>query len=338
MTALRREFPDSRRPPPGTKRISIAMCTYNGEVFLRDQLDSFLGQTRLPDELVVCDDQSGDRTVEIIKEFAKSAPFTVRLYVNDINLGPTKNFERAIDLTTGDIVVLASWDDVWMPQKLERTEAALTNSEHIGLVLTDAELVDRDLKPLHKTLWEVRRFSLVDRLLVSRGRTERLLRKNIGATYGTTMAFKSTYKSAILPIPAGVLEDAWIALVVVGMAEVALIPEPLVRYRQHGANISGSARAGFLTQLNVARSNRPETFLARAERLRLAARRLQSVPTRSDRFCRHLHKGEKHMLFRASLPESHLARSPLILWQFLMGGYRRYSDGWRSAAGDLFLR
>ena len=79
-------------------KISIALCTYNGEQFLREQLESFTCQRRLPDELIVSDDRSTDGTVSIVERFASQAPFPVALVVNDENLGSTRNFEKAISI------------------------------------------------------------------------------------------------------------------------------------------------------------------------------------------------------------------------------------------------
>ncbi len=85
-------------------KISIALCPYNGEKFLIGQANSFLTQTRLPDEVVVCDDCSRDKTVKIIRDFAARAPFPMRLYANEINLRSTKNFEKAIFLCESNII------------------------------------------------------------------------------------------------------------------------------------------------------------------------------------------------------------------------------------------
>ena len=96
-----------------TPRLSIAMCTYNGARFLSEQLESIAVQTRLPDELIVCDDRSTDGSVEIIRNFALHAPFEIRLEINTNNLGSTKNFEKAIGLCKGEIIALADQDDVF---------------------------------------------------------------------------------------------------------------------------------------------------------------------------------------------------------------------------------
>src|SRR5882724_11959920 len=95
------------------QRISVAMCTYNGAGFLSEQLESIAAQTRLPDELVICDDRSTDESVEIVRNFARHTPFSVRLEMNEENLGSTKNFEKSIGLCQGEIIALADQDDVW---------------------------------------------------------------------------------------------------------------------------------------------------------------------------------------------------------------------------------
>jgi glycosyltransferase involved in cell wall biosynthesis len=102
------------------QRLSVALCTYNGTQYLQEQLDSIAAQTKLPDELVICDDRSSDNTVEIIKLFSSKVSFPVHLHINEINLRTIKNFEKAISLCTGDIIVLSDQDDVWKPCKTER--------------------------------------------------------------------------------------------------------------------------------------------------------------------------------------------------------------------------
>ena len=94
--------------------ISVAMCTYNGGKYLREQLISIAKQARLPDELIVCDDVSNDATLQILNEFQKMAPFPIRIHRNGVRLGVTKNFEQAIALCNGDIIALSDQDDVWM--------------------------------------------------------------------------------------------------------------------------------------------------------------------------------------------------------------------------------
>ncbi len=123
-------------------KISVALCTYNGERFLGRQLASMQQQTRLPDELVVCDDCSTDSTIEILNGFAASSPFPVRITRNDQNLGFVANFERAIRLCEGNLIALSDQDDIWYPTRLERSLQEFTAHPELGLVFSDADVID----------------------------------------------------------------------------------------------------------------------------------------------------------------------------------------------------
>lgn len=99
------------------KRVSVAMATYNGEKYLKEQLDSLYSQTVVPDEIVVCDDCSNDRTIDILEEYHQKKG--LKYYINSSNLGVNKNFEKAIRLCTSDYVAICDQDDIWFPKKIE---------------------------------------------------------------------------------------------------------------------------------------------------------------------------------------------------------------------------
>ena len=101
------------------KTVDVVMCTYNGEKFLREQLDSIVGQTYPIHRLIVQDDGSTDSTVEIVREYAARHPF-IELYVNGRNLGFHLNFKTAVMRATADFVAIADQDDVWFADKIER--------------------------------------------------------------------------------------------------------------------------------------------------------------------------------------------------------------------------
>ncbi len=222
-------------------KISVAMCTYDGERFLREQLASIAAQERAPDELVVCDDRSSDSTCDIVKEFAASSPFAVRLHVNEQNLGSTKNFERAISLCEGDIIALSDQDDVWLPSKLRRIEERFLKEPGAGLVFTDAEVVDENLRPLGYRLWESVGFDQAHQRLVREGRALDVLLPGWTVT-GATLAFRAGFKGLVLEIPGdlALIHDGWIALMIASVAEVSFIEEPLVKYRQHSRQQIGA--------------------------------------------------------------------------------------------------
>ena len=129
-------------------KISVAMCTYNGARFVGEQLESIAAQTRPPDELVVCDDCSEDTTSQIVRDFATATPFPVQLVVNESIHGSTRNFEKAISLCSGDVIALSDQDDVWRNHKLATIERCFSEDARIGLVFSDAEVVDERLNTL----------------------------------------------------------------------------------------------------------------------------------------------------------------------------------------------
>jgi len=110
------------------------LCTYNGELYLREQLESIFKQTRLPDEIIVCDDCSVDSTLKILDEFRKIFPVPFKIYVSKKTLGVSKNFERAISLCTGDIIVLSDQDDVWMPETIKKVIEVFNNNKDCSYV------------------------------------------------------------------------------------------------------------------------------------------------------------------------------------------------------------
>ena len=129
-------------------KFSVAMATYNGERYLREQLESVARQTLPPFELVVCDDGSADSTLRILDEFARSAPFPVHVHRNQRNLGYGDNFLRAISLCRGEWIALCDQDDVWLDHKLERCVEVLAGHSGVDLLSHSADQVDEELRPL----------------------------------------------------------------------------------------------------------------------------------------------------------------------------------------------
>ena len=99
-------------------KVSVFLCTFNGEKFLPEQLSSVSAQTRLPDELIAIDDSSSDDTMSILHDFAAKSTFPVQVLRNEHNLGVTANFARAVSACSGDFIVPCDQDDIWLPNKL----------------------------------------------------------------------------------------------------------------------------------------------------------------------------------------------------------------------------
>lgn len=326
-----------------TNTFSVAMCTYNGSRYLSAQLESIATQTRLPNELVVCDDGSSDDTVDILKRFSTTAPFPVRIEVNQINLGSTKNFEKAIGLCTSELIALADQDDVWLDRKLEAMEREFQSKPQVGIVFSDAELVDENLKPLGIRLWRRIGFDEEKRCELTSGRALNVLLPGWTVT-GATMAFRLKFRTLALPIPDDVpmIHDGWIAAVIAMVADISFIEDPLVSYRQHekqqiGAPKPMSTQApagmeGLRDAMN--RMNPYDRMISVAEKIRCR------LVERSQTFdcttaLRNLNEHICHFQTRSRLPENKLKRLPVVLKELASRRYHLYSNGLPSAMKDL---
>ena len=318
------------------------MCTYNGSRYLSAQLDSISTQSRLPDELVICDDGSADDTVSIIERFAGSAPFAVRLEVNDTNLGSTKNFEKAIQGCKGDLIALADQDDVWLPRKLELLELEFQSSPNVGLVFSDAEVVDDDLRPLGQRLWRSIGFDEAARRKLRTDRRMEVLLPGWTVT-GATMAFRSRFRALVVPIPDNfpLIHDAWIAAMVGAVADLAFIEDPLVLYRQHSQQQIGAPKASTITQTKkpdlrqaMNRTNAYDQLIRVGEQV--SARLMNHSQTfQCSEALRKLDSHISHLRTRERLPKNKLRRVPGVSRELLALRYHRYSNGFSSAVKDL---
>lgn len=319
--------------------VSVAMCTYNGSAHLAGQLQSIAAQNRLPDELVVCDDASTDDTAAIVREFAARAPFSVRLEVNRQNLGCTQNFAKAVGLCRGQLILLADQDDLWMPQKVRRLAEVLSGRRACAFAFSDAQLVDGHARPLGYNLWESLPFTPADQARFNAGHGfDLLLRRNV--VTGTTMAFRAEYREMLLPVPSGWVHDGWFALLLSALGKGRAVAEPLVQYRQHGAQQIGARPETPFDKYRRRKRQGPALYGTTAENYAAALERLRSLadhlPDRS--VLASLDRKVEHWRTRARMRIDRPWRLPIIARELLHGGYDRYSSGWRSAAEDILLR
>ena len=205
-------------------RVSIAMTTFNGAEHLQEQLDSFLHQSRLPDELVVCDDGSTDETVEILSAFKEQAPFIVQVVVNSRNLGFTKNFEKAMRLCSGDVIFLSDQDDVWYSTKIATILAALESDTSAMLIVHDGKLVDSNLVWLGAT---------------KLGQVMRGFGSPASLVMGGLTAYTARLGRLALPIPDGMAgHDQWLHLIARHLGSRRVVPDVLQLIRRHENNTS----------------------------------------------------------------------------------------------------
>jgi glycosyltransferase involved in cell wall biosynthesis len=316
--------------------ISVAMCTYNGSRYLAEQLASIRNQTRLPDELVVCDDRSGDDTVAQLQDFARRSPFPVRLVVNEKNLGSSKNFEKAISLCDGDLIVLTDQDDIWASHRLQTTSEMLARCPQAGLVFGNADIIDSSSALTGRRLWTSENFTKAEQLQVRQGRaTEILLRHNV--VTGAAMAFRSEFKKLVLPVPDIWVHDGWIALVISFFAEMVALEEVLIEYRQHSNQQIGPSDRRLFGRSGLVRMTERWQFELRARQFEEARLRLHphAKTERQKDIMEQLCGLIAHMSARSSMPESRIDRISVILRELATRRYSVHSRGVMSAVKDF---
>jgi glycosyltransferase involved in cell wall biosynthesis len=321
-------------------KISVAMCTYNGARFLREELDSIARQTRLPDELIVCDDASTDNTVEILQDFAASAPFPVHLSINETNLGVMRNFEQSVSLCSGDLIALSDSDDVWHADKLEALEQLALQAPEVGLIFTDAEVVDSELQSLKLKLSESVGFDERKQAMVRRGQAFDILLSQSLVT-GTTMAFRKELREIALPFPssATLYHDGWIALVVAPITRFGFINRPTIKYRVHSDQCVGIQLTNTTRRVLTASRTSPEVFVGQAVQFQEAYNRLSGYPGKfiDEHALAKLEEKLSHLKVRATMPVRRVFRIRPVVRELLNRHYHRYSRGWYSAGKDLFV-
>jgi glycosyltransferase involved in cell wall biosynthesis len=313
-------------------KISVAMCTYNGELFLPQQLASIAKQTRLPDELVVCDDGSTDRTLEIVRAFAASVSFPVRVVENEQNLGSSRNFEKAIQLCSGDLIALSDQDDVWYPTRLERSEQELGAHPDTGLVFSDGDIIDDQDRSIGMTLWQSFGFAgeRKQRLLAG---DYTVLVKNRFVT-GATVMFRSRLREHSLPVGPGWHHDEWIVGTIAAVADVIPIDTPLIRYRKHSVQQVGlGPKPGFLERKKTHwRELSRQIGLLQAM---CSALSTQPLSERGRALFSHYQEHLRFARFRCELPERRLARASAMFKQY--STYATCGTGISSMATDFVL-
>jgi glycosyltransferase involved in cell wall biosynthesis len=220
-------------------QISIAMATYNGEAYIRAQLDSLAKQTLLPKELVVCDDGSNDRTLEMVEQWSQTAaPFPVHIHRNQMRLGYADNFLQAASLCTGDLIAFCDQDDVWLPEKLQYCQAMFIYEPALMLFSHNAWVTDEKLS-------KIQLLSSYKPGIYARADFQPL----VSLPLGFTQIFRKevahdipwhTRPKAELDPGCLMAHDYWMAIVASSLGKVMISDRVLVFYRQHGKNTFGA--------------------------------------------------------------------------------------------------
>lgn len=330
--------------------ISVALCTYNGQEHLPEQWQSLLNQQRQPDEVVVCDDQSTDGTLTLLRRFAAEAPFPVRIVENTERLGYNKNFERALSECTGELIFLCDQDDFWFPEKISTMATYMAQQPSVQLAFCDAFVTDEQLQGRQTRFWERVRF---DARAQDRWRAgdpmDVMLDGN--RVMGCATVVRRTFLPTVLPVPPevpGYIYDGWMGLVAVACHAADFIDQPLQLYRTH-----------IQQQVGVREQPPGERIRLRDRFARHRARKLAPLRDKQAQLATISHLLSQrvpatapglpslkrrlgHFTMRSGLPHNRLQRLRPVLTNLQQGNYQRYADAaanwyapYLAALGDM---
>ncbi|MFN8438138.1 MAG: glycosyltransferase [Cytophagales bacterium] len=301
-------------------KISIALCTYNGEKFIRDQINSFINQTIIPNEIVVCDDKSTDKTLEILNEFKKEhLNIHFEILSNTSTLGVVKNFEKAISNCSGDIILLSDQDDLWVDNKIEKIVNYFIIETEIDVVFTNGYLMGNK----EGTLWDYAKFkSNRQKFWNNHGALLSFLKYKSICT-GASMAIRKRAFSYILPInnDSNVLHDCWIGINAAYQNRIGFLPDKLFYYRIHSEQ---------WTQKDLInnKNSRIQFLQKKVEFILFFTNyfKLNSPPYTTLR---------NHYTLRVNLPKSFLKRFYIVIKELFKGNYSKFSPNIKTALRDI---
>jgi hypothetical protein len=300
-------------------RISVLTFIPKVHPRLHEHLDSINAQTHAPDELVVCN--AGPEMCEGVQRFAAGATFPVRTTAS------SENIETALDLCTGEVVVLTEPDNTWSPEMLAEIVSTFSKSPESALVLVNANLVDERRRPLGCSFWESIGFGPAEqKALQDKKKLTHLLRQDAAST----IAFRSSYKDVILPVTENIPARAWIALVVSTLGRVALIERSLSDYCLGGTE---------KFSLETANENGGNDLAKELNVVSRVAERLASnEASKCAPYVRDLAARIDHLSARSNLPAQRAKRIRLVIKELLTRRYHLYSYGFNSALKDVLVR
>lgn len=316
--------------------VSVALCTHNGADYIEEQLRSILAQTHPVDEIIVSDDASRDDTIARIRSIVGESPEApvLRVLLNDSPLGVTRNFEQAVQATTGDLIALCDQDDVWRSDKIAVMVDRFARQPHLSLLFSDAALVDERGESLSMSLFDALEVTAAD-LAALRGPDAfaTLLRRNL--VTGATAMFARDLLPTAAPFDPAWVHDEWLAIIAAATGTIDAVPEQLISYRQHGGNQIGVASPTLRYKLRRMLEPRGTRNTDLAQRSAHLHARLDALGVGAPITERARDKAAFEDA-RARLSPRRLRRIPRVLALARSGDYERFaSQGRRDILRDL---
>jgi len=226
--------------------IDILLAAYNGEEYLKEQIDSILCQSYDRWNLIIRDDGSGDNTPEIIRNYSNKYSHKIKLLdIPDRNRGIKRNFSILLEHSSSDYIMFCDQDDLWLPEKIEITYKKMKELETLHgkdlplLIHGDLKVADKNLKILSPSFWQYQKLNPRTGFELNR-----LIVQNV--ITGCTLMINKKLKDLLLPVPdEAVMYDWWTGLVACAFGKMAYITDPLILYRQHGRNDTGAKHWSF---------------------------------------------------------------------------------------------
>lgn len=219
--------------------ISVCMATYNGEKYLRQQIDSILKNISSKDELVISDDGSKDNTLGIVKRYMKEDPRISLVF--GPKKGFVKNFENAIKHSKGEYIFLSDQDDIWLDNKVSEVMKCFETTG-ATLVVHDCQIIDEHSKIIASSFFKLRNSGP--------GVMHNLIKNSY---IGCCMAFKRELVNVALPIPPRIhWHDEWLGLINDKIFnKTFFLPQVLFSYRRHGDNVSSMHHSSIINMINA---------------------------------------------------------------------------------------
>jgi glycosyltransferase involved in cell wall biosynthesis len=324
-------------------KISVALCTYNGEKYLQHQLESIKNQTHGIHELIVCDDGSKDQTLSILEDFKSHVDFKVEIHKNATNLGSSKNFEKCIQLCTGDVVFLCDQDDWWYEEKVERQMDFFKTNPEIDAVFSNAIMVDQKGIPTGNTSFDQIEFYPEMQSKWDSGYSFDMLLKGYVVT-GATLAIRKKICAEVFPVPdiiPELIHDGWISLYLSRQQKIGFISDPLIQYREHASQQVGLQGKEPVITLKDRLMRSREDKLARLNKKFDDAKAFfdyfSALPSLDSSTLVKIQDRMLHYQMRSQLPSNRIKRFLPILRHVINGDYKLHDGGkwWRPALGDL---